>query len=149
MERRVAGAIRRRNGCALPHRRLHRLLYGHSPCDYGGQAVPPPKPINAELQVGADRLSRPRLVDPREWSAFPAANGATQRRGGRAFAEPHTTARLRIRRLVFCWGGEGASRAHWEGEGRIAIVLVFPVYGLVAARHAMLCVERAGAGPFG
>ena len=63
---------------ALPHRRLHRLLHRHPPRDHGRQAVPPRQPAAAQLQVGADRLSRPRLVDRRERPALQAAAGPDQ-----------------------------------------------------------------------
>ena len=42
-------------------RRLHRLLRRHPPRDQCRQAVPAGQPAAAELQMGADRLSRPRL----------------------------------------------------------------------------------------
>ena len=47
---------------ALPHRRLHRLLHRHPPRHRGRQAVPARQPAAAQLQVGADRLPRARLV---------------------------------------------------------------------------------------
>ena len=43
-------------------RRLHRLLHRHPPRHRGGQAVPARQPAAAQLQVGADRLPRPRVV---------------------------------------------------------------------------------------
>ena len=45
------------------HRRLHRLLCRHSSCHQCRQAVPSRQSAAAELQVRADRLSRPRFVD--------------------------------------------------------------------------------------
>ena len=51
---------------ALRHRRLHRLLHRHPPRHRGGQAVPPRQPAAAQLQVGADRLPRPRLQHRRQ-----------------------------------------------------------------------------------
>ena len=59
-------AGRGRDGPAVPHRRLHRLLHQHPPRDDRRQAVPSRQPAAAELQVGADRLSRPCLVDRRQ-----------------------------------------------------------------------------------
>src|SRR5262245_48950847 len=46
------------------HRRLHRLLRRHPPRHQRRQAVPPRQPAAAELQIRADRLSRPRLLHP-------------------------------------------------------------------------------------
>ena len=57
-------------GPAVPDRRLHRLLHRHPPRHCGRQAVPARQPAAAELQVGADRLSRPRVVDQRERPAL-------------------------------------------------------------------------------
>ena len=67
-------------GRALPHRRLHRLLHQHSPRDDRRQAVPPRQPAAAQLQVGADRLPRPGLVDHRQRAIVPAAASARPRR---------------------------------------------------------------------
>ena len=69
---------------ALPHRRLHRLLHRHPPRHHGRQAVPPRQPAAAQLQVGADRLPRPRLVDRRQRPALQAAARARPRRRTRA-----------------------------------------------------------------
>ena len=53
----------------------------HPPRHHGRQAVPPRQPAAAELQVGADRLPRPRLVDRRRPSpsTLPAAAGPDER----------------------------------------------------------------------
>ena len=59
-----AAAPRRRlhDAPAGPHRRLHRFLRRHPPRDQRRQAVPARQSAAAELQVRADRLSRPRLL---------------------------------------------------------------------------------------
>jgi hypothetical protein len=63
---------------ALRHRRLHRLLHRHPPRHRGGQAVPARQPAAAQLQVGAHRLPRPRLVHRRQRPAgAPARCGQT------------------------------------------------------------------------
>ncbi len=53
-------AGRDRDGPAVPHRRLHRLLHRHPPRHGRGQAVPARPAAAAELQVGAHRLPRAR-----------------------------------------------------------------------------------------
>ena len=60
-------------------RRLHRLLCRHPPRHQCRQAVPPRQPAAAELQVRADRLSRPRLVDPPVRHAGAPAEGPAKR----------------------------------------------------------------------
>ena len=99
----LVAAGRRRDGPALPHRRLHRLLHRHPPRHDRRQAVPPRQPAAAELQVGADRLSRPRLVDRRRAAqSFRAAARPDQggrRRGAGARPEPAPRLRARARRL--------------------------------------------------
>ena len=55
-------------GRAVPaggDRRLHRLLHRHPPRHQHGTHAASRQPAAAELQVGADRLSRPQLVDRR------------------------------------------------------------------------------------
>ena len=58
------------DGTALPHRRLHRLLYEHPSRDGGRQAIPSGQSAAAQLPVGADRLSRTRIVNRRERQAI-------------------------------------------------------------------------------
>ena len=99
---RAVGALPCRTGrcrihAAGAHRRLHRLLHGHPPRDDGGQAVPPRQPAAAELQVGADRLPRSRLVHRRQRHADPAAVGPDQGHGREAALRPQPEARLRAR----------------------------------------------------
>ena len=53
-------------------RRLHRLLRRHPPRHQRREAVPPRQPAAAELQVGADRLSRTCIVDRAERHRRPA-----------------------------------------------------------------------------
>ena len=48
-----------------------------------GKHVPPRQPAAAELQVGADRLSRPRLLDRRERAVLPATAGPDDAAGRR------------------------------------------------------------------
>ena len=64
-----------------------------------GQDVPPRQPAAAELQVGADRLPRPRVVDRGERHAgAPAARtDASRRRRERARVRPQPQPRLRAR----------------------------------------------------
>ena len=90
----VAPAARRgrvHDASAGDDRRLHRLLRRHPPRDERRQTVPARQSAAAELQVGADRLSRPRLVDRRQRrrrsaAARPAqaAERRPRRRSGRA-----------------------------------------------------------------
>ena len=63
----------------VPHRRLHRLLHRHPPRHRRRQAVPARQPAAAELQVGADRLPRPRLVDRRLGHAGACARTARRK----------------------------------------------------------------------
>ena len=103
----VAGQGARRCSCrmdevemarAVPHRRLHRLLHRHPSRDDGGQAVPPRQPAAAELQVGADRLPRPQLVDRRQRATVRAAVGPGQAVTADApVFVPSQAARLRTR----------------------------------------------------
>ena len=109
---------------ALPcaHRRLHRLLHRHPPCHRGGQAVPARQPAAAQLQVGADRLPRPR-VEHRRQPRRPSCG----RRGRRCRPVPTTptlrplpaaglragTGRLRRRRQR-----AGPADGHGAGRGR-------------------------------
>ena len=74
---------------ALPraHRRLHRLLHVDPSRHQRRQAVPPRQPAAAELQVGADRLPRPRLVDRRQ----------RQRRSARPVGQTHAAGRAKRR----------------------------------------------------
>ena len=62
---------------AAQDRQLHRFLHLHSPRHRGRAAVPPRQPAAAELQVGADRLSRPRLLGVRLRSGIPRDRAAS------------------------------------------------------------------------
>ena len=69
----------------------------------GGQAVPPRQSAAAELQVGADRLSRPRLVDRASAAQRVRAAAAARRKpatreraGVRAVPAPRLRARARL-----------------------------------------------------
>ena len=73
---------------ALPHRRLHRLLHRHPPRHRGRQAVPPGPAADAQLQVGADRLPRARLLDRRERPALQAPARPAKGRCASRAAEP-------------------------------------------------------------
>ena len=66
-------------------RRLHRLLRRHPPRDQRRPAVPARQPAAAELQVGPDRLPRPRL------------DGAALRRAGAPPERPAQARRTRRR----------------------------------------------------
>ncbi len=108
---RERGALSRRRWCrsrdvelGLPcdDRRLHRLLHEHPPRDHRRQAVPPRQPAAAELQVGADRLPRPGLVDRSPAASRSAARSARPRRPTPSAptlgAEPAARLRARARR---------------------------------------------------
>ncbi len=87
---------------AVPHRRLHRLLHRHPPCHHGGPAVPARQPAAAQLQVGADRLPRPRIVDHGQRPHLqPAArpNPAARRVHAGVRALPPARLRARTRHL--------------------------------------------------
>ena len=64
-------------------RRLHGFLRVDPPRDQRRQHVPPRQPAAAQLQVRADRLSRPRVVDRRQRHAGAAADGAGRSRSRR------------------------------------------------------------------
>ena len=98
---------------ARAHRRLHRLLHLDPSRDDRRQAVPPRQSAAAELQVGADRLSRPRLVDRRQRPARSAGRiGQTQGAGADApDVRPDAAARLRARARHLHRRGQCAGRA--------------------------------------
>ena len=92
--RAVGGRARR----PLPHRRLHRLLHEHPSRHRGRAAVPARQSAAAQLQVGADRLSRACLVDRRQRNADPPAAWTGQGRRCRCAALRSDAApRLRAR----------------------------------------------------
>src|SRR5581483_370756 len=65
-----------------PDRRLHGFLRLDSSRDRGGPAVPARQSAPAELQVGADRLSRQGLFHRRFRAALAAPGGAGEAAGG-------------------------------------------------------------------
>ena len=81
----LEGMLHRAAGCTmhLPAHdwRLHRLLRRHSPRDQCRQAVPPRQSAAAELQVRADRLSRPRFLGRALGHADPQAERPAQAAG--------------------------------------------------------------------
>ena len=137
------------DGPALPHRRLHRLLHQHPPRHHGRQAVPPRQPAAAELQVGADRLPRPGLVDRRERpSSFrrPQRPDQGARRATRPSCRPDAAARLRARARRLHRPAECAGRAgRRSSEAEDHLFGVDPVQRLVGARHPGLGVPAARA----
>ena len=83
-------------------RRLHRLLRRHQSRDQCRQAVPARQSADAELQIRADRLSRPRVVDRglgrrRAPPQRPAQTG--ERNGPDLRPLPQPRLRARARRL--------------------------------------------------
>ena len=94
-----AGAAGEPRPCvAGAHRRLHRLLLLHPPCDRRRAAVPPGPAADAQLPLAADRLSRPQLLAGGVAAIVPAADGAEAAAGRRAAAvRPQPAARLRAR----------------------------------------------------
>ena len=66
------------------HRRLHRFLRRHPPRDQRRQAVPPRQSAAAELQVRADRLPRPRLLDRPSGTPVRRPNGQRKPPGAAA-----------------------------------------------------------------
>ena len=123
-------AVRRRDGRAVRDRRLHRLLHEHPSRHDGGQAVPPRQPAAAELQVGADRLSRPRVVDRRQRrsrSARPHGQIKAPDADGRALGPtPAPGLRARARRLHRHGPTRSASRSSMEdAEERVFGLALF------------------------
>ena len=74
-------------------RRLHRLLRRHPPRDQRRPAVPARQPAAAELQVGPDRLPRPRLDGAalRRAGAPPERPAQAPGRGGARASAPAAT----------------------------------------------------------
>src|SRR6266850_1938583 len=76
--------------------RLQRLLHRHPPCDQYRPPAAPRQSAAAELQMGADRLSRPRLVDRRLGNGrAPSPRTAQGARCARARLCAEPTPRLR------------------------------------------------------
>ena len=98
-------------------RRLHRLLCRHPPRDQCRQAVPPRQPAAAELQVRADRLSRPRVVDPSLGHAGAPPEGPAQARTSRPELRPQPQARLRAGARGLDRPGQRARRADPDRGG--------------------------------
>ena len=149
VSRTVPGAaLRHRVRAAVSHRRVHRLLHRHPPRHRGGQAVPARQPAAAQLQVGADRLPRPRVVDRRQRAGRAAAAwpvDAARRQGAGVRAGAPARLRARARRA----GGRRQRRRHPDddGAGRGRLVRPGAAQRLVGARHPGLGVPAAGAVP--
>ena len=137
-------------GLPCDDRRLHRLLRRHPPRDQGRQAVPARQPAAAELQVGADRLPRPGLVDP-------VASGAGVPAPARPDARPPDADAPALgpsRRLdyelelgVVHRPAERARRADRDRRRRGARLRPRAVQRLVGARHPGLGIPAARAVP--
>ena len=126
-------------------RRLHRLLRLGLPRHERREDAAPRQPAAAELQVGADRLPRPRLVARGERHAREAAerpDRAGRRRAARLRPEPQPRLRARGRRLPR--PGQRARRARPAGGGRGPDLRPLPRQRLVGPRPAEVGVPAAG-----
>ena len=126
-------------------RRLHRLLRVDPPRDERRQHVPAGQSAAAELQVGADRLSRPRVVDRAERHAGASAVRADarratprRRRSVRAGASTTSSRSARSSRR-----GNALGAADPDRRGRSARRRPVPRERLVGARHPDVGVPAA------
>ena len=130
-------------------RRLHRFLRRHPPRHQRRQAVPARQSAAAELQMGADRLPRPRLVDRRHRHAGapaerPAQAGERERRRASAPAAASTSSSSSA-------SGSGPATRSAQPiaieRGRRPHRRLLPAQRLVGARHPGLGIPAARAVP--
>ena len=133
---------------AVPRRRLHRFLRRHPPRDQRRQAVPARQSAAAELQICADRLSWPRVVDRRVAAAGAPAARAAQVAGAR-------DARVRAAAgasITSSSSGSGrprqrARRSRCPSAKRASNRRLLPAQRLVGARHPGVGIPAARAVP--
>ena len=148
-----AAACMPRRACTLHlparDRRLHRLLRRHPPRDQRRQAVPARQPAAAELQVGADRLPRPRLVDRRRRARRSGARTGRRKPPGDDGAElrPEPPARLRARARHLDRAGQRARRADRRSARRPSHIVGFCLLNDWSARDIQAW-EYQPLGPF-
>ena len=139
-----AGAIR----VAGAHRRLHRLLYLDPSCDRGRAAVPARQAADAQLQLAADRLPRPQLLDwqsPGSSSSGRSGQSSPPGADARRSLRPSQRLDYELELGVFIGRGNALGTPHRHRRGRVARVRPVPAQRLVGARPAGLGVPAARA----
>ena len=134
----------RRDGTAVPDRRLHRFLHEHPPRDGRRPPVPARQSAAAELQVGADRLPRPRVVGGRQRPVDSPSGRAVQGTRCRGAGRRSDQApRLRARARHLRRAAQRAGRARADLRRRGAPLRPDALQRLDGARHPGVGVPAA------